>query len=1209
MSKMIPLALRDAFLKKTLVPLLGAGVSMSVKNADNKSLFPSWAELLERGQLELVQQGKDHHAQITKGQIALGMFQEAADTIQSGLKGSLWHDFLRKTFSCDLTAIDPTSLSLPQKIWSLSNRVMTLNYDKVCEFSYKAHQVISFDSTQAVELGTFSRDGFDSASIWHIHGRVDNASSIILTSASYEKLYGEDDTFRAALNVLGGVFQSSTVLFIGCSLEDAEILSRIDKVHSLFHGNVPPHFALVHVDKADAIKKKLHDLPIEVIEFSNYGDPILEILDGIKPELENSIRLNPTNQSIKEDINHEKLIAPTTTLKAAVLIANPIDRRINDFPIIAEISKLKICKSYFPLTVKHLQELDSYDYVFIVSPLSKGRFIIEDEFMSSERVTVNTLTENMGQASLKGLFIFTDQVLIENDRIIEDIQANSYPVAVYPLIERAQLNSVFFKIFKRKTVAINSDVIFSYIPFRLLELGGKCENISNKTLLPDGIDPHSTRNFTGRVTDIQNVCRLLLTLHDSGSVLTIKAAGGTGKTALIQIVAVEASRRNLFADGIEFVDCEFVTDYVTIVKTIARFLQLDFAKDIKRELRELSVGDYLIILDNVETLLYLPEANQILDLISFLGEFVTVVVTSRETLKFENEKVYELRRLTTDEALELFEKNITPRILNSEEKKLIREYLVEELLDNNPLAIKLITKTIPYGKNFTSLIDELKNDVFGKLDDAVARTFDAMSDANVERKKSLYASINYSYARLNEKEKRAFEALSLFPDGVNMELFKRIAQDSRSIQKKEDLINNQIKPFLVTDALLATLEGKSMIQSNNGHVRLQSLIGKFAEHKLQERDAPELTYIYENFFNYVSKFAIALSDHNRKDTVSAGKIFNAYQKNFIKGVLICGNINVSPEVICRFLTKILSLCVITSSTELLVKTLSEAKISFPANQMAEMSLNVITLAAKYYSGDFDEAYKQLQYLLPREKLLQLPSTSFFENDIALNTSWIYGMEGHTLDALIIADKHDGYADSYPDTLFQLGCIYPEILPSCDVSFFTLEVLLTLKRLNIDFLDNYIESLPKRHYVEIIQSNYVRVKLLGEAKENVSLMVTTNPYTKGIKNLMLALTTQDDEKKRRRFIESFQDLYHIKYYYVEALLFFCIFLKEKNDVEYSIHLARGLKLSRQYYFRYLEHQYLELESASGLEYKEEMYPLPSDRDYASSIKNLRKAFIS
>lgn len=1193
MTKAIPFALREAFRRNKLVPLLGAGVSISVKDLNSNNIFPSWQELLERGLSELIEQGKNDHAQIAKGQIALSMFQEAADTIYSGLKGSLWHDFLRKVFSCDFNKVDQETLLLPKSIWKLSNRVMSLNYDKVCEHAYGVKELVSFDSTQPIELSTFARNGFDAASIWHIHGRVDNCSSIILTGASYEKLYGENDDFRAALNVMGGVFQTSTVLFIGCSLEDAELLARIDKVHSLFEGDIPSHFALVHASKAAAIRSKLAKLPIEVIEFSDYGWPIIEIIESIYLERQK----DPAEALLPQEKILEK------TLRAAILIADPVDRRIGNFPILAEIGKQKIHKTYFPFTIASLQDLDGFDYIFIVASMSKGRVVIEDEFMGSERISISSLTDNLGQAEVCGVFIFTDQHTFDDERMISDISANPYPLAVYPMIEKAQINSVFFQIFKKKKIAINPGVILSKGDFEINELNGKSENLHKRTPLPEGLDPHSTRNFTGRKTDIQNISRVLLTLRDSGSVLTIKAAGGIGKTALVQMIAVEAAKRNLFSDGIEFIDCEFVNDYNTILKILSRFFQIDFGKDIKAELRSIPAADHLIILDNVETLLYIPEAQQICELISFLGEFATILVTSRETLKFDNEKVYELRRLTTDEATDLFVKNISPRVLKTEEHRLIREDLIEELLDNNPLAIKLITKTIPLGKDFETLIDELKNDVFGKLDDFIVTTFDALSDTNVERKRSLFASINYSYARLSEKEKRAFEVLSLFPDGVNMELFKKIAQDSRTSKTREEVINNQIKPFLVTDVLLSTLEGKSMIQSNNGHVRLQSLIGKFAEQKLRSRDASELAYIYENFFDYVRKFILFLSDYDDIDTVAAAKVFNSYQKNFIKGVLVCKNVEVAPEIICRYLTKLLNMCVSTSSTEILVKALQEAKLEFSGNEVAELCLKTLTLSARYYSGDFDQALEELQAVLPKEKLLRFPNEKYLEREIALNTTWIYGMEGDALDSVILSDKHNGVNSSYPDTLYQIGCIHPQLMSECDITFFTLEALLSINKLSLEFLDKYLDSLPKKHYVEIIQANYVRVKLVGNSKIDISNMVSTNPYTKGIKSLMLALTVGDFEDRRNNFFEALGNLYHIKYYYVEALLLFCTFLKEHDKPIFEKYWNDGLELAQRYCYRYLNHQYLELKNPTGLVYQEEMYPLPADRDYDTSIKNI------
>jgi hypothetical protein len=45
----IPQTLAEQLRRGRVVPFVGAGVSMAVRGADGKGLFPSWGELLRRG--------------------------------------------------------------------------------------------------------------------------------------------------------------------------------------------------------------------------------------------------------------------------------------------------------------------------------------------------------------------------------------------------------------------------------------------------------------------------------------------------------------------------------------------------------------------------------------------------------------------------------------------------------------------------------------------------------------------------------------------------------------------------------------------------------------------------------------------------------------------------------------------------------------------------------------------------------------------------------------------------------------------------------------------------------------------------------------------------------------------------------------------------------------------------------------------------------
>jgi hypothetical protein len=99
MSNNIPESLKKAFANKTLIPLVGAGVSMSLKNKSGKRLFPSWPELLERGASKLIDENKPKHASAITGALGIDDYQGAADYARKGLTGSLWNQFFKENFS------------------------------------------------------------------------------------------------------------------------------------------------------------------------------------------------------------------------------------------------------------------------------------------------------------------------------------------------------------------------------------------------------------------------------------------------------------------------------------------------------------------------------------------------------------------------------------------------------------------------------------------------------------------------------------------------------------------------------------------------------------------------------------------------------------------------------------------------------------------------------------------------------------------------------------------------------------------------------------------------------------------------------------------------------------------------------------------------------------------------------------------------------
>ncbi|KJV07562.1 metallophosphoesterase [Methylocucumis oryzae] len=514
--------------------------------------------------------------------------------------------------------------------------------------------------------------------------------------------------------------------------------------------------------------------------------------------------------------------ASATTLahKIAILTANPIDKQYDYSEHEKAFKKLKCTVDYFYLSYDTLHELDGYDYLIIQSKLIKNKIVIEDDGLKSRTVPLKDLTDNIVNTDTKGLFIFLDQPINSTE-----LNALSLPTIVFPALSKSEIETFIFQAFTKLAISDDNKLFANRETLRLEKLVGCYQEHRHKPHLPNTIDPKTTRNYVGRITDLENICKKITDLRNQkNGFLTLKGAGGIGKTHTIKKLTVALAERGFFTDGIDFVDCEFISDYKLFEFNVASTFNLEQAIDVKAHIQQYyDVKDRLLILDNVETLLHLPDANQIKAFLNFICDYVTVVVTSRELLGLDCEQAYELRRFTTDEALALFIGGIEKK-LSASDQKLLREEILETFLDNNPLAIKIITDNLPRGKDFAALKQELEIDIFQKLTDADMTAFDNHADTNIERKKSLYASIHFSYRYLSEDEKMIFELLSLFPDGIHMENLKRISEVNRQKMRSGD--KESIHHLCITEAIINSLDKKSVIENNNGIIRLQSIVGK-----------------------------------------------------------------------------------------------------------------------------------------------------------------------------------------------------------------------------------------------------------------------------------------------------------------------------------------------------------------------------------------------
>lgn len=1228
MSHTIPDALRQAFANKTLIPIVGAGVSMSLQKKGGGRLFPSWKGLLEQAAERIKREGDHKNANLVNAFLDADDYQQAADYARKGLSGALWSQFFKEVFSVKRADIDDASLVLPRAIWELGERVITLNYDKVLRFACPCpDDVDELDNTATVELADFNRNVIGKPAIWHLHGKLANLKEIIFTSESYSNLYlAQTSDYKAALEIFRALCRDTHLLFVGCSLEDAELLAQIGRQHALFAGNTGPHYALVREAQRDEIQRKLNGLNITLVCFADFGQPLLDTIAAIR-----TVAPAPAHTPAATSAPVRSAPAPAGGKRIALLRANPIGENYDYADLLGELTKFKCEICHFPLTVTALNALENFDYIVILSVLIKNRIVIEDDALQSARSGFKELEDNIGNGATQGVFYFlnhTDRTALDATGIAADLDALALPTLIFPAMDKSLVGALPYQLFQKGNLdVIAHSVVKNRTAFKLGELNSAKKSSKQGTPLPDSIDPKTTRHYVGRQADLQNICHKIVALQGINEVLTIKGSGGIGKTMTVKKIAVALAERKMFAEGIDFIDCEFIGDCPSFIKKVVACFNIGNTLEIKNYIKtHFSRQDKLIILDNVETLLHLPDSTDtvgIKDFIQFICDYATIVITSRELLKLECEQRYPLERFNSDEAYALFTQHLRREISDEAEQRFVRQEIVETLLDNNPLAITLVANNIPASKNFSDLKQELEDDLFRKASNDELPAFDQVANNNIERKKSLYASIHFSYRHLTEGEKIAFELLSLFPSGIDMEALKRIANNQNSTHLNIKNTAQGMEPILptpcpmITDVIIKSLEDKSMTQTDHHVIKLQSIVGKFSEHQFHRRDTDELAQHYQRACAYNMAFAQDLiHDISWKGLIPTDITFIEHQANFLKCIGYLGAARVDVAGALEYLQNLGLLSIKTTTCSALVEAIKRARLIqyFTQDTIAQRLLDVIVLNAQFFSGEFDKAFTTLEQVLPLNTLATFVPRSAAELSISRTARNIYGMEGEVLFELQvdIQTKYD-YTRRYPYSLFRIGEFNQALLATCITSFFTLEAKLASGCIDHDMVDDYIATMYEKNHLELMQTNYIKAKMevtnlqndtSESAKKRIRRLTVVNPYARGLQALMLAFATVEVEEKIALFEQALPDLQHIKYYYVEGLLFYARYLQAIVHQSRFNEIHRGgLDLACRHHYRWLRYQFEDLTQKKTAPYCAADYPLPEALDIDGYINHL------
>jgi predicted ATPase/class 3 adenylate cyclase len=292
-----------------------------------------------------------------------------------------------------------------------------------------------------------------------------------------------------------------------------------------------------------------------------------------------------------------------------------------------------------------------------------------------------------------------------------------------------------------------------------------------------GIPAQST-SFVGRRAEVAEVSRLL-TEH---RLVTLTGAGGCGKTRLAIEIALE--RANEFRDGVRFVDLAATTDDA-VAEAVADALGLAASLGTADDTRlpaYVAAHDLLIVFDNCEHLL--AALAELLDGLLARAGPSRMLATSREPLGLVGEQVFRVASLdVTSDASQLFidrARAVRADLVVDDAARHAIERICDRL-DGIPLAIELAAARIAHLAPAQVL--ERLDDRFRLLTGGQRR---------VARQATLEATLDWSYALLDDGDKQALRALAAFPASFRIEAAERVLATPDALERVGSLVTKSL---------------------------------------------------------------------------------------------------------------------------------------------------------------------------------------------------------------------------------------------------------------------------------------------------------------------------------------------------------------------------------------------------------------------------------